>query len=214
MGLRDYISHLDSLGMINSPPTAADFLTAYEYARFSFQALSQGGFRELMRLFAELLRSMQALNSSIIASLDIDISQDQIHSDASSLSSAWAQSSSPSISSAHSDSGSGGYSIGTIRTAPSRRVTTNGTTTDRHSAFSTAPATPGSRRPNLLASSRSPSINNFAQSRRPYNGSGSSSAEFSSGSSSVRSMSQSSVIHLRRPSEDGELPFVLTPPVR
>ncbi|KAF9877806.1 sucrase/ferredoxin domain-containing protein [Colletotrichum karsti] len=40
MGLRDYFGHLAELGVISLTATAADFLAAYEYARFSTRPIS------------------------------------------------------------------------------------------------------------------------------------------------------------------------------
>ncbi|PVH76176.1 hypothetical protein DL98DRAFT_359779, partial [Cadophora sp. DSE1049] len=86
MGLREYICQLVSLGVIGLPPTATNFLTQYEYARFSGRTLSETQFRELMRHFAELLRSMNALSPAILTSLDIDSPESDIDDDGSSSS--------------------------------------------------------------------------------------------------------------------------------
>lgn len=58
MGLRQYIGHLTFLGMINPPEVGAEFLVLYERARFSSHELYETEFRELMHLFAEILRGM------------------------------------------------------------------------------------------------------------------------------------------------------------
>lgn len=58
MGLRDYLSHLSSLDILPLSPTVMDFVNGYESARFSTRPISNAEFRELMRLFAEVLRSM------------------------------------------------------------------------------------------------------------------------------------------------------------
>jgi len=198
MGLREYISQLVSLGVIGSPPTATNFLTEYEYARFSGRALSETQFRELMRHFAELLRSMNALSPAILTSLNIDGQESDIDEDGSS-SSTPVTPRSRSLASSRSFSSHDG-SEGTIRTAPTRSIgTTNGTPSKRQE-FSTAPATPRSKKQVI---SRSPSINSFAQSRRPYQRSSGSS------SSSLRSTSQGSVIRLSNMHEDG---YTLTVP--
>ncbi|KAK8108287.1 Defect at low temperature protein 1 [Apiospora kogelbergensis] len=65
MGLRDYILHLTSLGVIPSAQTVSDFLDAYERGRFSPKPMSNVAFRTLMHLFAEVLRSMQPLDPSV-----------------------------------------------------------------------------------------------------------------------------------------------------
>ncbi|KAM3080053.1 hypothetical protein ACMFMF_003465 [Clarireedia jacksonii] len=83
MGLRDYITHLITFGVVSSPDVAISFLSSYEYARFSSDALTELEFRDLMKEFAELLRSMGPLSPAIITSLEINGESD-IDGDASS----------------------------------------------------------------------------------------------------------------------------------
>ncbi|KAH7346820.1 hypothetical protein BKA65DRAFT_503312 [Rhexocercosporidium sp. MPI-PUGE-AT-0058] len=197
MGLREYIGQLIEYGVVRSPTTATSFLIEYEYARFSGRALSEIRFRDLMRHFAELLRNMNSLSPAILASLDIDGSESDIDKNPSSLTTPATPRSRSLASSRSVNSHS---SEGTVRTGPTRSIgTTNGTPSKRLE-FSTAPATPRSKKQVI---SRSPSINSFAQSRRPYQGSDSSS------SSSLRSTSQGSVIRLSNMHEDG---YTLTVP--
>ena len=59
MSLRDYISHLSSLGVLTLTPTVSSFLARYEAARFSTRPISNADFRLLMHLFAEVLRAMR-----------------------------------------------------------------------------------------------------------------------------------------------------------
>lgn len=197
MGLRDYVGHLISVEVITSPSTATDFLAAYEYARFSGQPLNEAQFRDLMRLFTELLHSMQPLNPALLA--DLDIYQESDIDDDNSSSTTPRSRSTVSIYSSSTRSGS----EGTIRTALSRPVGRSRTSTTRtFSEFSAAPATPSSRkRVNL----RSASGNSFAQSSKHYAGSGAS-------SESLQSSSQGSVIRLNPSHEEGELPYILTIP--
>lgn len=200
MGLRDYISHLNSINIISDQKTASSFLAAYEYARFSSQPLTENQFRDLMKRFAELLRSMRSLSPAILSSLDIDQVESDIDDD-NSASTSPATPRSRSLVSSHSVSSHSGNE-GTIRTAPSRRLGTSvASTTRRFPEFSTAPATPSKRR----VISRTPSANSFAQSRRPYNGN-------SSPSSTSLSSSQGSVIRLSSTNEEGALPYTLTIP--
>lgn len=199
MGLRDYIGHLTSVGVFTSLTT--DFLAAYEQARFAPQPLTESEFRNLMALFADLLRNIQPLNPAILASLDIDPPESDIDDDVSSTSTPRSRS----IASAHTPRSRSG-SEGTIRTAPSRRVGTDGSPTKRPD-FSTAPATPKSKKSQKRpVVSRSTSMNSFAQSRRPYNGSSGDSSE------SLPSSSQGSVIRLSNTNESGQLPYTLTVP--
>ncbi|KAI9858165.1 MAG: hypothetical protein M1813_007814 [Trichoglossum hirsutum] len=57
-GLREYIQHLTSLGLIQPPTLAEDFLVMYERARFSGVASTEEEFRELVGVFAEVLGGM------------------------------------------------------------------------------------------------------------------------------------------------------------
>ena len=66
MGLRQYVGHLANLGVINSPGLEADFLALYERARFSSRPLHASEFRELMHLFAEILREITPLAPPIL----------------------------------------------------------------------------------------------------------------------------------------------------
>lgn len=66
MGLRQYIKHLTPLGIINPPELGADFLALYERARFSSRSLHETEFRELMHLFAEILRGMTSVAPPVL----------------------------------------------------------------------------------------------------------------------------------------------------
>lgn len=191
MGLRDYIGQLSTIGVLKDPSQAAKFLDQYEYARFSGRPLAEREFRDLMGHFAELLRNMDTVSPVVLADLDIDAESD-IDDDGASATPVTPRS--RSLASSRSVSSH----EGTVRTAPSRYTDT--TPSKRAQEFSTAPATPRSKR---RAISRSPST--FAQSRRPYAASGSS-------SDSLRSTSEGSVIKLSRSNTEGDLPYTLTIP--
>ncbi|KAJ5810143.1 uncharacterized protein N7503_002361 [Penicillium pulvis] len=66
MGLRQYIRHLTSLGAIEPPELGPNFLALYERARFSSHQLHESEFRDLMHLFAEILRGMTSLATPIM----------------------------------------------------------------------------------------------------------------------------------------------------
>ncbi|KAL8939965.1 MAG: hypothetical protein Q9216_003071 [Gyalolechia sp. 2 TL-2023] len=72
MGLRDYFSHLISLGMIEQSEPSTRFLALYEQARFSGSSIAEKDFRHLMGMFAEILRGMKVLDSEIVAQLHAD----------------------------------------------------------------------------------------------------------------------------------------------
>ncbi|KAF4955082.1 hypothetical protein FGADI_4827 [Fusarium gaditjirri] len=70
MSLRDYIVHLADLGVIEMDSTTIEFLSHYEYARFSNRPISNTQFNELMHLFAEILRAMEPLDPDILDEQD------------------------------------------------------------------------------------------------------------------------------------------------
>ena len=67
MSLRDYTAHLATLSVITDTDLAARFLTLYERARFSGQALTEREFRALMGLFAENVRHMNPVSEEAVA---------------------------------------------------------------------------------------------------------------------------------------------------
>ena len=77
MNLRDYLFYLSSLNLLPNPssfpPTSSnilqDFLALYEKARFSPYPLSETSFRQLMELFASLLRSMNKVDEDAFANV-------------------------------------------------------------------------------------------------------------------------------------------------
>lgn len=66
MGLRDYLSHLAAVGMVDPGPVTSDFLARYEHARYSGEELDEEDFRALMGVFAEILRGMRPLDVGIV----------------------------------------------------------------------------------------------------------------------------------------------------
>lgn len=68
-GLRQYIAKLISLGVLEDNSLVVAFLTLYERARFAPSPLSEDEFNSLMRMFAEVLRTMRTPD---IGQLDID----------------------------------------------------------------------------------------------------------------------------------------------
>lgn len=76
MGLRDYIAHLTTLNVITPPELGTEFLTIYEQVRFSGKELYEIQFRGLMSVFAEILRNMAPLASSIVETLHAEIEEE------------------------------------------------------------------------------------------------------------------------------------------
>lgn len=69
MCLRDYLNHLGRLGLIDPPHLSEEFIQLYERSRFSAYPLTEAEFREMMGLFAEILRGMRYLDPGIVAEL-------------------------------------------------------------------------------------------------------------------------------------------------
>lgn len=65
MGVREYILHLTSLDVVRPPEIGTEFVALYERARFSAHELFETEFRDLMRVFAEVLRGM-VLDASVV----------------------------------------------------------------------------------------------------------------------------------------------------
>ncbi|TGO34727.1 hypothetical protein BHYA_0184g00080 [Botrytis hyacinthi] len=196
MCLRDYIGHLSGFGVVNDSSIATSFLSAYEYARFSSNAISEVEFRDLMKHFAELLRGMEPLSPAIMMSLAIDDQESDIDGDTSSSPTPTTPQSRSLASSLRSVSIRSG-SEGTIRTARSHRHGADHTTPNR-SHVGTAFVAPRSTWPKLPGSQR--------LARDFYTSSSSSS------SSSMRSISQTSVIKLSKVQTGESLPYELNIP--
>jgi hypothetical protein len=81
MGLREYIRHLTSLGAIYPAELGADFLALYERARFSSRDLHEADFRDLMHLFAEILRGMTSLAPLVLGEIYDSASFRQAYTD-------------------------------------------------------------------------------------------------------------------------------------
>ena len=146
MSLRDYLAHLAAVGMLDLEPLASDFLTRYEYARYSGQAINEDEFRNLMGVFAEILRGMRPLDAGILDEVRAEMEEEVmssesgdgddevVYGDAESIRTTEtvqrtpqpetyaASSSSSSLSAKPTSSRSGSHS--TIHTAPSRPAAT------------------------------------------------------------------------------------------
>jgi hypothetical protein len=76
MGLREYLTQLSYLGLINPPSAGQDFLTMYEKARFCGRPSSEAEFNRLMAVFAQLLEGMTELHPDIVAEIRAQASSD------------------------------------------------------------------------------------------------------------------------------------------
>ncbi|KAM0248229.1 hypothetical protein ACHAP5_003611 [Fusarium lateritium] len=81
MSLRDYIVHLADLGVIEMDATTLKFLSHYEYARFSNRPISNAQFKELMHLFAQILRAMEPLDPDVLDADQEDASSPSTNGD-------------------------------------------------------------------------------------------------------------------------------------
>lgn len=205
MGLRGYLTHLAELGVLTASPAVSDFVCMYEYARYSTRPISIARFRELMHLFAEVLRGMESLDPAILnpvdeddASLESDIDDNApLQTNPGTPRSKRSQHSLRSQHSFPSETGSSNSSGSQIRRRPPMAARNSSQNT--WAQYRTAPTTPRSKR---TAISRTSSANSFAQTRHPYPASASS-------SSSTHSGSGGSVIRLADRAGPGELPYVL-----
>ncbi|UNI19805.1 hypothetical protein JDV02_005956 [Purpureocillium takamizusanense] len=210
MSLRDYMEHLAGLGVVNMGQVATDFLSQFEYARFSNRPISNARFRETMHLFAELLRAMQPLDLDALDSKSASgAGGDEDEDDE------WGPR--PSESDIDNDAPmdptppSPRSSVSHPRSVSSRGSAPKSGRANASAyawSFRTAPNTPGSRRTGGLRSlSRKSSGNSFAQTRRPF------SLNHSPSSPSLRSKASSSdsgsVIRLATREDPDALPYVL-----
>lgn len=201
MTLRGYLEHLAELGVVSMDETTTQFLSQYEHARFSNRPISNAHFRELMHLFAEILRMMQPLDFNALTALDEEVSY------------GWGPSGSDIDNDAPLDTNppSPGSIISRVESASSAQNSVRRQTMRTPSAhawsFRTAPNTPGSRRTGMRSrrSSRS-SRNSFSQTRRPYPASQRSN---SSVNSKAGTSDSGSVIRLATREDNQDLPYVL-----
>lgn len=236
LGLRQYLAQLAELDVLPASRTTADFLNSYEYARYSTRPISNARFRELMHLFAEILRTMQSLDPAMLHGLgstsdDASLStESDIDNDAprespstprsrASQPSLRRQRSSATASTKTSASSSGGGSNNSNGSQVRRRrellPVRNSSQGTWAGTYRTAPTTPKSRKAAATpspASSSSASLrsagNSFTQTRQPY--AAGSVARSRSNVSVGSTVSGGSVIRLSERVGPGELPYVLT----
>lgn len=190
--VRQYLAQLAELRVLEASRTTADFLSAYEHARYSTRAISNARFRELMHLFAEILRTTQPLDPAVLAGLDDDDASSLTESDIDDDAPRHSPSTPRSQASRHSfhrkrstashatstttgSSGGGSISANSVRRRPQKGSTPT-TARPRNSSqgtwagtFRTAPTTPKSRLTGAspTASTLASPIS-FAQARQAY----------------------------------------------
>lgn len=123
-GMRDYLTQLSYLGLVNPISAGQHFLRHYEHARFCDKPLTGAEFRELMSAFATLLAGMNELDAAVLdeiyaqAGAQTSLSDDEDTRPPQRTSENLQKSSSPPRSSDSSATGSF-----TARTAPSQNRT-------------------------------------------------------------------------------------------
>ena len=80
MGMRQYLRILIELGVVAEGELSEEFLVNYERARFGATPITEREFKQLMRMFAELLRSMQPVNVDMLDLVQLDDTDDDDHS--------------------------------------------------------------------------------------------------------------------------------------
>jgi hypothetical protein len=175
MGLREYLTQLSYLGLINPPSAGQDFLIMYEKARFCGRPCSENEFNSLMAVFAQLLEGMTELHPDIVVEIRAQASSDESSStlDADGISLNISETTGSVLHFATPDqprsisSSSSARSPVTARTAFSRAVTPymQGSGLESEESFSSVvrrPAveeveTPIARSPDTFAAARNPS---------------------------------------------------------
>jgi hypothetical protein len=76
MGLREYLTQLSYLGLINPPSVGHDFLAMYEKVRFSGRPCPEKEFNTLMAVFAQLLEGIGELRPEITAEIRAQAGRD------------------------------------------------------------------------------------------------------------------------------------------
>ncbi|GAB7347518.1 hypothetical protein MBLNU459_g4417t1 [Dothideomycetes sp. NU459] len=99
--LRNYLTHLSSLGVVDPPYAGEEFLSRYDHARFCTLPISETEFETLMACFARLLDAMQHLPPDTIT-MARDNAADNSESDRRSLASSRATSIASSIAASQS----------------------------------------------------------------------------------------------------------------
>ncbi len=151
MSLRTYLDNLAELGVLDTEEqTTGDFLTQYENARFSTRALTNGEFRSLMHLFAELLRTMHSPNLGNDTPTAHRRPAESAHDSDAPLESRPTTPRSRMSQSVNSDSSSSDAMLPGRLPLPRRNSSFNA-----WSQYATAPNTPGSRRTGVLSRKRS-----------------------------------------------------------
>ena len=72
MGLRDYIAQLSTLGVTKDDELCKGFLALYERARFGSTPLPELLFRNLMGMFAEILRHMTKIDPEVMGNVEAE----------------------------------------------------------------------------------------------------------------------------------------------
>lgn len=199
MSLRDYIVHLASLGVLEMDATTTKFLSHYEYARFSTRPISNARFKELMHLFAEILRAMEPFDPDLL-----DGEPDEEGEETSSPSSNADYDGRPDENGPGTPRSNNSQSDSDSTTSSVRRIRRQGSTTTWN-LYRTAPNSLRSGKSGAISHKRS--LHSLARSgRRHYPASQPSTSSLRSKSSA----SSGSVIRLATRHDSTELPYILS----
>ncbi|KAL7787754.1 nucleoporin protein Ndc1-Nup domain-containing protein [Trichoderma ceciliae] len=214
MSLRDYFGHLASLGVAVMDQTVADFLERYETARFSTRPICNARFRELMHLFAEVLRSIQPLDPAVLDHLYAGEDEEE-EREGEGMNGRPAMESDVDNDAPAETNPSTPRSVSRPSTASTQHSSIQRRTGRRTNAYRTAPNTPGSRRRRTMDAAPRNNVNNvnnngFTLMRRTYSSSQHSSASSAFSLRSKSSDGSGSVIRLADHGDPGELPYILS----
>lgn len=199
LSLRGYLDHLGSLGVLEPGPTVMEFLAQYEHARFATKPVLSAQFKDLMHLFAEILRSMKPLD---LDALDLD-QQDDGEDELYAPTESDIDNDAPAGTGPSSPAGTLSRSV-TVSTQSSirRPPRTPSANTWRH--YRTAPTTPRSRRADMISRQSSNSSISQAPRHVPIRQQSNSSLH------SRTSNDSRSIIRLATHEDLDDLPFVLS----
>ncbi|KAH7347711.1 sucrase/ferredoxin domain-containing protein [Plectosphaerella cucumerina] len=205
LGLRQYLTRLAELGVLPMDATTNEFLAVYEQARFSVRPIGLDRFRDLMHLFAALLRSMGPMDPAALDPLEeADVEDDE---DRGTAYDSDIDSRGPDSSSIHtSPRGSLSRSVTRSTTGSRRRVLFGGRSASAgtwQNAYRTAPSTMNAR--STGTASETSSVVDHTRPRQLFH-----SYSNASMRSKASSGSGASVIRLAGRADMTDLPYVLS----
>ncbi|KAI9158665.1 hypothetical protein HJFPF1_06663 [Paramyrothecium foliicola] len=201
LSLRGYLEHLMDLQVLESDAPVSEFITQYEHARFSRRPVSGARFKDLMHLFAEVLRSLKPLDLDALELADEVEESDDDDVFAPSISDI--DDDAPAGTNPSTPGGTLSRSV-TLSTQASVRRPPRTPSANTWQHYRTAPTTPRSRRADMV--SRQSSGSSISQARRQA-------LARQASNSTLRSRTSNdsgSIIRLATHDDLSDLPFVLS----